>query len=74
MENILTVGDDVMWRGSWGKDTPKQVQVIGIEVNCERKHGDSVSNVKWSKVDSRSVVVDLDCGNWAYGTQIKQIS
>ncbi len=61
----LKVGDEVIWRGSWGKDLPKVVKVTCIEINDI-----NVSSIDWDKVESRSVVVDLDNGHWAYGFQI----
>jgi len=61
----LKVGDEVIWRGSWGKDLPKEVKVNCIEINDI-----NVSSIGWDKVDSRDVVVDLDNGHWAYGFQI----
>ena len=71
--DVLTVGDDVIWRGSWGRDLPKEAKVIGIEVNCNMKKGKRVNDVAWSKVDGRDVIVDLDCEHWAYGSQLNQI-
>jgi hypothetical protein len=73
MSKILKVGDEVMWRGSFGNDAPKKARVEGIEV-CPSgsKYGDQVEEVEWSKC-GRNVVVDLDNGTWAYGTQIKPI-
>jgi len=61
----LKVGDVVIWRGSWGKDLPKEVKVTCIEINDI-----NVSSIGWDKVESRDVVVDLDNGHWAYGFQI----
>ena len=69
---ILTVGDPVEWRGSWGKDMPKTVTVEGIEQTRyeNEKEGDSVNSVKWTD----SFIVDLDNGHWAYNHQLKEIS
>ena len=61
----LKVGDEVIWRGSWGKDLPKVVKVTCIEVNDI-----NVSSIEWVNSGSRNVVVDLDNGHWAYGFQI----
>ncbi len=70
----LNVGDLVSWRGGFGVDAPKQVTVKSIEVCVEgRKEGRKVSSVEWSDVSSRKIVVDLDNGHWAYGTQLKEI-
>ena len=61
----LKVGDEVIWRGSWGNDLPKVVKVTCIEVNDI-----NVSSIEWVNSGSRNVVVDLDNGHWAYGFQI----
>ena len=61
----LKVGDEVIWRGSWGKDLPKVVKVTCIEVNDI-----NVSSIEWVNSGNRNVVVDLDNGHWAYGFQI----
>lgn len=63
----LRLGDEVIWRGSWGNDLPKEVKVTCIEVNDI-----NVSSIDWDKVESRDVVVDLDNGHWAYGFQIRK--
>ena len=63
----LKVGDEVIWRGSWGKDLPKVVKVTCIEVNDI-----NVSSIEWVNSGNRSVVVDLDNGHWAYGFQIQK--
>ena len=63
----LKVGDEVIWRGSWGKDLPKVVKVTCIEVNDI-----NVSSIEWVNSGNRSVVVDLDNGHWSYGFQIQK--
>ena len=63
----LKVGDEVIWRGSWGKDLPKVVKVTCIEVKDI-----NVSSIEWVNSGNRSVVVDLDNGHWAYGFQIQK--
>lgn len=70
---FLKVGDTVSWRGSWGNDTPKNAKVEAIEINCIGKNGTNVEEVNWDFVNSRSVMVDLDNGHWAYGNQITEI-
>jgi len=70
--NKLTVGDTVKWRGGFGGDAPKDAKVESIEINCEGKYGDDVSEVAWGKVNSRSVNISLDNGHWCYGTQISR--
>ena len=70
---MLRVGDTVLWRGSFGSAAPKQVKVEGIEIACVDKSGLPVDHAPWSIVCNRSVIVSLDCGNWAYGTQISPV-
>ena len=70
----LKIGDNVMWRGGFGSDAPKPAKVTGIEKCAEgKKNGETIFSVPWDKVDSRKIVVDLDNGHWAYGTQISQM-
>lgn len=68
--NILTVGDEVNWRGGFGNDSPKTAVVKNIEL-CEQKRSKSgipVKSVSWDKKDY--IVVSLSNGHWAYGYQI----
>ena len=67
---VLRVGDTVKWKGSFGADPWEYAQVLSIEL-CEpgNKYGDEVESVPWA-VCSREVVVNLNNGHWAYGTQI----
>lgn len=73
-QSKLKVGDFVMWRGAFGSEPQKRVKVEGIQ-KCPSgsKSGRDVNSVDWSSVNSRTIVVDLDNGHWAYGTQLKQI-
>ena len=68
----LKVGDSVMWRGAFGSEAPKEAVVESIEI-CKKggKHGRCVEQVFWSKKDE--IVVDLDNGHWARGSQISPI-
>lgn len=70
----LKVGDNVLWRGSFGSDPAKEAKVEGIEI-CKSgsKYGKVANSVSWDTVNSRNVVVSLDNGHWAYGNQITQI-
>jgi hypothetical protein len=71
---ILTIGDTVLWRGSWGKDEPKEAKIRNIEI-CKvgEKYGKATTWVLWSTVRNGNVTVDLDNGHWACGTQINPI-
>lgn len=80
----LTVGDSVMWAGSWGSEPPRLVQVTGIQINEANgsKSGQATDSVSWHLVEERRVIVDIDLGinrngpipgggHWAWGFQIK---
>jgi primase-polymerase (primpol)-like protein len=69
----LKIGDEVIWRGSWGKDAPKRAKVEAIEITGGGKYGDSVDEVEWSKVCDRNITVVLDNGHWAYASQISPV-
>jgi len=71
---ILKVGDKVMWRGAWGKETPKEAVVTEMALCAVgEKYGKPISSAKWSTVENEKVVVDLDNGHWAYGYQLDRI-
>jgi hypothetical protein len=67
------VGDEILWRGSWGKDPAKITKVTGIEV-CEgrSKYGEPVNSIEWKGVlnGDVNITVELSNGHWAYGYQI----
>jgi hypothetical protein len=72
----LMVGDEVLWRGSWGKDPAKITKVTGIELCDGRsKYGVPVNSIEWKGVlnGNVNITVDLSNGNWAYGTQINPL-
>lgn len=71
-DDMLHVGDEVMWRGGWGKDAPLPARVVGIEKTDlpNQKEGSSVEAIAWK--DIACSVIDLDTGNWAYGDQISK--
>lgn len=70
--STLKIGDEVIWRGSWGKDAPQLAKVEEIEITNGGKYGNSVDEVEWSEVYERNLVVTLDNGHWAYASQIKK--
>lgn len=76
MSNFLSIGDEVLWRGGWGKDPAKVTKVTSIEV-CQpgNKYGNKVSTVEWEGVlnGNTNIVVDLSNGHWAYGSQINPV-
>lgn len=69
----LKIGDEVNWRGGFGRDAKKKAKVEAIQITNGGKYGDDVEEVEWSKVRDRNVVVDLDNGHWAYAEQISKI-
>ena len=69
----LKIGDEVIWRGSWGKDAPKRAKVEAIEITGGGKYGDSVSEVDWREACDRNITVVLDNGHWAYASQISPV-
>lgn len=72
----LKIGDDVIWRGAWGKEAPKKAKVESIELCANgSKYGKDVKSVDWDTITSgkRSVTVSLDNGHWAYGHQLNEI-
>jgi len=68
----LKIGDEVIWRGSWGSDAPKRAKVEAIEITGGGKYGKPVDEVEWSEVRDRNITVDLDNGHWAYASQISR--
>ena len=68
----LKVGDTVKWRGGFGGDYPKDAKIEQIEIDCKNKSGTEVDEIPWNKVDTREVIVVLDNGHWAYGTQLSR--
>ena len=68
----LKIGDEVIWRGSWGNDAPQPAKVEEIEITNGGKYGNPVDEVEWSEVHDRNLVVTLDNGHWAYASQIKK--
>jgi len=70
-QEVLRVGDTVVWRGGWGADPPKLAVITSISM-CEpgEKYGDPVDEMPWSLVPVHATV-GLDNGHWAYGDQLE---
>lgn len=68
--SVLRVGDEVIWRGGWGRNAPTRATVTHIEIldGTSAKHGLDTDEVAWEASDN--FVVDLDNGHWAYGSQL----
>jgi len=71
----LEVGDQVTYRpGFSGERAPKRVTVENIQrVPLGEKYGEDVDEVDEEEAKTDSIVVDLDDGHWAYGSQIEKI-
>lgn len=74
MSRTLRVGDKVEWRGGWGREAPTLVTVSHIEITdaCGSKYGLDTDEVSWDSAGR--IVVDLDNGHWAYGSQISPVT
>ncbi len=73
MNNMVKVGDKVMWKGCFGMD-PAQVATIESIQLCEQrrtKYGEEVDEAPWTQKDF--LVVTLTNGSWAYGEQLSPI-
>jgi len=71
--DILKVGDTVLWRGTYGTEPAEPAEVIGIQRDCVDKYGKAVSELPWAQATSRTVIIDLANGHWAYGNQLERI-
>lgn len=73
MDKIIRVGDNVLWRGSWGSQPAKLAKVIGIEKTSRprEKYGYAVNEILVS--DKECAVFTLDNNHWAYGHQIDDV-
>lgn len=72
---MITVGDKIMWRGGFGKDTPKVATVTGLELTREprEKYGLATQSVTWERVEENRVLFTLDNGHWCYGEQVSRM-
>ena len=73
----LSIGDVVMWSGTWGRDPARPATVRQISV-CENPgdHSDveEFDSLDWSAIKGREVVIDLTSNHWAWGFQIQPLS
>jgi len=69
---ILEIGDVVSWRDNYGKEEPKNVTVKTITLYYGDKEV-SLEEFPWSGIDGDSIIVSLENGKWAYGSQIKRV-
>ena len=71
----LSIGDTVMWRGSFGNAEPVKAVVKGVAITVltRQKHGIDCESVRWVDVLNNKVIIDLENGHWAYGEQIRPL-
>ena len=75
MNNLVKIGDKVNWRGGFGANDPKVVEVTSIEVTDlpRDKYGEIVGEVTWDLVKENRVNFGLSSGNWAYSEQVAPV-
>jgi len=68
----IKIGDNVIWRGSWGTAPPMNAKITGIEItdDPEEKYGTHANEVDLETVKDNSVVFHLDNNKWCYGFQV----
>jgi hypothetical protein len=69
----IQVGDTVMWRGGFGRDSAREAKVTSIEIcpHKREKYGTPVDSIRFPDKDFG--VFMLDNGHWAYGEQIDSV-
>ena len=72
MDDVLSSGDKVSWRGAWGDEEPKTAKIEGITITegPYKKGGEEVYSIRHSTLKEGRAVIDLDNGHWAYAHQI----
>jgi hypothetical protein len=71
---MLKIGDKVMWRGAWGMQPPLEATIESMQLCAVgQKYGKDINSCKWKTVRNGKIVVTLDNGHWAYGTQLDPI-
>jgi len=74
MNNVLRVGDTVLWRGGFGQDAAREAVVEGIEmVEVGEKYGTPTESAPWSLLQGRHAVISLG-SHWAYAEQIAPLT
>ena len=70
---IIKVGSKVVYKGAWGSEPEKEVEVTRIE-KCKDegdKYGTQVDEILWDEKDYG--VFDVSDGHWCYGYQIVEL-
>lgn len=71
---IITDGDKVQWRGSWGRAETKETTINDIEQtkNEHEKDGTPVTSVRWINGEWEfPFICGLGNGHWAYSYQLR---
>ena len=70
--HLIHKGDYIMYRGGFGKDAPKQVQVTHLTLTSmpREKYGVDVNKVSVNEVAENRVLFSLSDGHWAYSEQV----
>jgi len=63
----LTVGDTVMWAGTWGKDKPKDIKVAKIIIGSGKHF---VNSIKWKTIYKKRVTIIFDNGDKTFGSRL----
>ena len=70
-QNKLKVGDEVLWRNSWGREFPKKAIVKTITLHSS---DEEVDEIDWSEVKDRNVIVYFsDNTYWVWAYQIEKL-
>lgn len=72
-ESLIRVGDTVLCRGRYGRESALPVTITHLELCVEEgdKYGVPVTELPWS--EKGRAVVDMSNGHWAYGSQIEPL-
>ena len=72
-DNLIKVGDTVLCRGRFGRESSLPVTITHLELCVEAgdKYGVPVAELPWS--EKGRAVVDMNNGHWCYGYQIEPL-
>lgn len=72
-DKTISIGDTVLWRGSFGLDNAAPAQVVAMELTDQprQKYGIDRPTVTYQQVRENRVVFALSNGRWCYSDQIQ---
>ena len=70
---MINIGDEVLWRGSWGTDAPMPAKIVSMELCQHEREKYGIPVTEAYDIDKNRLVVSLDNGHWAYGEQLSLI-